>query len=89
MTKEMLDLNASGGSTSDCATAVQDSLKKVFGGNDGSFVLWGQTTDSGGGGVLDGLAKALKELELCCADEYLVAACAIHGLQLQLAVPIK
>ena len=54
--KELLDLNASGGTSSECAEAISDSLKKVFGGYDGKFLLWGQTTDSGGGGVLEGLA---------------------------------
>jgi hypothetical protein len=89
--KELLDLNASGGTTYDCAVAIRDSLKKVFGGDgeDSKFVLWGQTTDSGGGGVLDGLAKHLKDLQLCNDEEYLVAACGIHNLQLQLANPIK
>lgn len=50
---------------------------------------WGQTTNSGGGDALDGLAKALKHLVVCEDDECLFGACGIHGLQLQLSNPIK
>jgi hypothetical protein len=71
------------GSTEDCAAAIGVSLKKI-----GNIKLQGQSTDSGGGGVLDGLAKKLDELFLC-RPNYLIASCSLHCLQLAIANPIK
>ena len=53
------------------------------------IVLKGQTTDSGGGGVLGKLAEELEKLGLTVEmEEYMVGACAIHCLQfLQLSGP--
>ena len=54
----------------------------------GSIKLQGQSTDSGGGGVLDGLHKALAGRNLT-RPNYLVASCSLHNLQLSVANPIK
>jgi hypothetical protein len=81
--KQCLDIDGSEGSTEQCADAINASLKKV-----GVAKLSGQTTDSGGGGVLDGLAAALSTRGLCNPG-YLVASCSLHNLQLTIAKPIK
>jgi hypothetical protein len=81
--KQLLDIDASGGLTDDCADAIAASLKKV-----GNIKLMGQTTDSGGGGVLDGLHRSLEQQDLCRPD-YLVTSCSLHNLQLAVANPIK
>jgi len=52
---------------------------------DKTHVLYGQTTDAGGGGVTDSLHATMHKLELCIdPSKYRIATCAIHGLQLQL-----
>jgi hypothetical protein len=81
--KQLLDIDASEGLTDDCADAIVASLKKI-----GGIRLQGQTTDSGGGGVLDGLHRALEQRQLC-RPGYLVASCSLHNLQLSVANPIK
>jgi hypothetical protein len=81
--KQLLDIDASGGQTQECGDAIAASLKKI-----GSPRLQGQTTDSGGGGVLDGLHKAIEERQLC-SPWYLVTSCSLHNLQLAVANPIK
>ena len=84
MEKYVLDIDASGGKDKDCAQAIKWSLRKLSG---GTFVLRGQTTDSGGGGALEGLADALRALGIISSN-YIVAACTIHCLQLQLSNPV-
>lgn len=84
----LLDLDGSEGTTAAVAEAIEYSLKKLSL-NGRRLVLNGQATDSGGGGVLDGLAKELKKLQLCVEEGYLVASCSIHCLQLQLSKPTK
>jgi hypothetical protein len=81
--KQCLDIDASEGTTEDCANAINASLMKV-----GVSKLQGQTTDSGGGGVLDTLATALARKSLCHSN-YLVQSCSLHNLQLTIANPIK
>lgn len=81
--KQVLDIDGSEGSTDQCANAISASLAKVA-----VTKLQGQTTDSGGGGVLDGLATALNARALCRSN-YLVASCSLHNLQLTLAKPMK
>jgi len=82
-----IDIDASGGKSNECALSIESSMNKLKD-NDGdrSHLLFGQCTDSGGGGVLDSLADELqaKENLACGPDEHLVANCCIHGLQLQL-----
>jgi hypothetical protein len=81
--KQLLDIDASEGLTDDCGDAIAASLKKI-----GNIKLQGQTTDSGGGGVLDGLHRAIEE-RLLVRPGYLVASCGLHNLQLSIANPIK
>jgi hypothetical protein len=50
--------------------------------------LKGQTTDSGGGGVLESLGNQLKKRDLC-SPTYLVASCTLHAIQIALANPVK
>ena len=78
-----LDMDASEGDTNSCADAVEKSLQKV-----GGVKLQGSTTDSGGGGVLDSLAAALNDRNLC-NENYKVAGCTIHTFQLTLKNPIE
>jgi hypothetical protein len=81
--KQLLDIDGSDGKTSECADAIAASLKKI-----GDIKIQGQTTDSGGGGVLVGLANALQEKNLC-RPRYLFTSCSLHNLQLSVANPIK
>jgi hypothetical protein len=81
--KQCLDIDGSEGTTDQCANAIRASLLKVS-----VTKLSGQTTDSGGGGVLDGLAAALASRTLCVPN-YLVASCSLHNLQLTITKPIK
>jgi hypothetical protein len=81
--KQLLDIDASESTTNECADAIVASLKKV-----GSIRLQGQCTDSGGGGVLDGLHQAIAHRQLC-RPGYLVTSCSLHNLQLSVANPIK
>ena len=84
---QLLDSDASMGSHVECGMAIAKSLKKLdFEGS--SLRLQGQCTDSGGGGVLEGLATQLKALGVVL-DGYSVLACGIHSLQLQISRPIK
>ena len=81
--KQCLDIDGSEGNTEQCADAIAASLKKI-----GLQKLQGQSTDSGGGGVLHGLATALEARQLCSAN-YLVASCSLHNLQLTISKPVK
>ena len=84
---QVLDMDASMGSHIECGLAIAKSLKKLeFEGT--PLILQGQCTDSGGGGVLEGLAIQLRSLGVT-KDEYSVLACGIHSLQLQISRPIK
>ena len=86
----LLDGDGSDGTSPASAKAIQYSLKKVSFSFNGGFRLYGKSTDSGNGGVLDGLERELRKLDLCAPPEkYLVAACSIHTLQLALSNPTK
>jgi len=82
---QLLDIDASGGTSIDCAKAIQASMNKLKT-EDGAAThhLFGQCTDSGGGGVLDSLADEMRALGLLWLHNYLVANCTVHALQLQL-----
>jgi hypothetical protein len=82
----VLDINTSKCSRVKCANAIEVSLCRMR--CPMLFKICGQSTDSGGGGVLDGLAREMAKRGLCLAN-YLVANCCIHNLQLQLLVPTK
>jgi hypothetical protein len=80
-----LDADGSGGSSEECAQAIWQSLKKL----DGSVMLFfGQTTDSGGGGVLHSLRRELEKRSLC-NNIYFVAPCTLHGMNLIFANGVK
>lgn len=85
----MLDIDASEGTTEACADAIDASMKKLTMSN--NIRLTGQSMDSGGGGVLDGLAEALQLKKDLCVDydDYKIGNCTLHALQLTLANPIK
>ena len=84
--KFVLDIDVSDGSSSACADAIYHSLKKLK--STMAVLLRGQTTDSGGGGVLEDLAKELK-LRGVCHQTYFVANCTLHAIQLALSNPVK
>jgi len=53
-------------------------------------LLFGMSTDSGGGGTAKKLHKDMDPLALCCpADEHLVTNCCIHLIQVQLSNAVK
>jgi hypothetical protein len=83
----VLDIDASEGTSEGCAEAIQHSMKKL---NNtlALLILTGQTTDSGGGGVLESLMEELKKRDLC-TPTYLVASCTLHAIQIALANPVK
>ena len=87
-----LDIDASSGKSSDCAKAIQASMNKLKAtDNDSTHLLYGQSTDSGGGGVLEGLSKEMHLIENLCAseDQCLIANCCIHAMPLQLSNAVK
>jgi hypothetical protein len=81
--KQILDIDASEGTTEACPDAIAFSFKKLG----GNVKLQGQTTDSGGGGVLDGLAAALSTRHMCRRN-YLTTSCCLHNLQTSVKNPI-
>ena len=82
-------MDAALGTTEEAAIAIEASMKKVTLHGD-TPKLHGQATDSGGGGVLENLATELVNKELTVVEgDYLVGACDIHCLQLQLSNPVK
>ena len=82
---QLLDVDASGGTSKACAQAMRASINKLREvDDDGTNLLYGQTTDSGGGGVLEDFYGKLRPLGLCFPQGYLIANCCIHSLQIQL-----
>jgi len=88
----VLDIDACGGTNFEAAAGINASMNTLKANdNDATHLLSGQTTDSGGGGTLDGLADDLHELGNVCVtpDLYLIGNCCLHALQLQLGNAIK
>ena len=53
-------------------------------------VLWGQCTDSGGGGTGTSFSSAMRDEKLTVSsDQYLTSFCTLHCLQLTISTPIK
>lgn len=73
--KQCLDIDSSEGTTEQCANAIRASLKKVS-----LLKLQGQTTDSGGGGVLDGLIGEC--FGKSCALQHQLPCCLLLTAQL-------
>jgi len=88
---ELLDMDASGGTSEECAKSTQASMNKLKLMDDANtHKLHGQDADSGGGGTLDSLHKHMDELDLCVPNnEHLAAGCMTHALQLQLGHAIR
>jgi len=89
--KHLLAIDASGGTSRDCAAAIQGSMNKLkLNDDDTTHLLYGTATDSGGGGTLELLHDNLDGFGLCCPpDEHIVSNCCIHALQLQLSNAVK
>jgi hypothetical protein len=85
--KFTLDIDASEGTSAACADAIEHSLAKVCTALK-ILILSGQSTDSGGGGVLESFATKLNEKGLC-KEVYHVANCTLHAIQLTLSNPVK
>ena len=86
--KYLLDCEASGGTSKNCADAINFSLSRLDA--DGFHVLLsGQCTDAGGGGVGQSLFVELKKVNrILDPNNYLLPTCSLHALQLVLSNPI-
>lgn len=80
-----LQSDGSGGSSADAAAAWDVALeeidywiKKID--PNGRCRLWGQTTDSGGGGVLYSVKGELSKVDRINLEYYRVAVCTLHAL---------
>jgi hypothetical protein len=81
-----IDADGSGGTSDECARAIWHSIKTFRG---APPFFYGQTTDSGGGGVLHSLQRSMARL-LLCARICFIAPCALHGqLKLCLAKAVQ
>ena len=83
---QVLDIDASGGTSTLCAQAMQASMNKLKLPGAATHLINGQCADSGGGGALDSLASELHDLPNVCVpdDDYFIGNCTTHALQLQL-----
>jgi len=93
VTTHLLDIDASGGTSAECAAAIQSSMNKLKAPDEqeeATHLLYGQNTDSGGGGALESLHKEMKKLDLCAPDnEYLIGNCLIYSHQICLKNAIE
>ena len=76
----LLDVNCTDENTDDIAKAIKHSLEQTFG-KDNLPTIFGQCTDSGGGGTGKKLHAELEKLGLTPISCYLVTSCALHNLQ--------
>ena len=75
----LVDVNCSDESTDEVADATIHSLRRLF--SDGENIrLHGQCTDSGGGGTLHSMARAMHSRNIT-SEHYLVGSCSLHNLQ--------
>jgi hypothetical protein len=87
-----MDSNDTDGTSKACAAhAIQHALFQLFGGQDNILaILFGQATESGGGGTGSSLHTELTKLRLSSATEsYLKSFCTLHCIQLTLQNPIS
>jgi hypothetical protein len=86
-----MDSNDTDGTSKACAHAIQHALFQFFGGQDKILaILFGQTTDSGGGRTGSSFHTELTKLGLSSATEsYLKSFCTLHCIQLTLQNPIS
>ena len=78
----LLYCNGDGDDSEDVSKAIRHRIKKLQSMMSVPLILRGQSTDSGGGGTLEYLAKHLKsDNSLTFAEGYIVASCRLHNLQ--------
>ena len=84
--KRLLDIDASGGTSVECAAGIQASMNKLkANADDDTHQLYGTGTDSGGGGTLESLFQEMDALGICAPEEeHLISNCGTHAVQLQL-----
>ena len=76
----LLDVNCTDENTDDIANAIKHSLVQTFG-IDNIPTIFGQCTDSGGGGTGKKLYAEIEKLGLTPLTCYLITSCALHNLQ--------
>jgi hypothetical protein len=81
-----LDADKTGDSSMEVGQSVVHSFNKLC---LISAILWGITTDSGGGGTVESVARILVGLNLLVGNGHLIGNCCLHNLNLELAVPMK
>jgi len=84
---KLLDIDAAGGASLECAAGIQASMNKLKDDENqpNTHLLYGQNTDSGGGGTLESLHLAMEPLGMCApANQYLIGNCTIHAHQIGL-----
>jgi hypothetical protein len=86
-----MDSNDTDGTSMACAHTIKHALSQLFGGEENTLaILFGQATDSGGGGTGNSFFKELTKLGLLSASEsYLKSFCTLHCIQLTLQNPIR
>ena len=86
VSKHLLDIDASGGSSIECAAGTKASVNKPrLNDDDNTHLLSGATADSGGGGTLEKLHECMDAEGLCIdEDECLIGSCCMHCVQIQL-----
>ena len=75
-----LDIDGSFSTSKGAADAIKHSLQTKL--EDVIEFLSGQTTDSGGGGVLESLHKELENVGVANPNTYVIIPCTLHALQL-------
>ena len=81
------DIDGSFSTSEGAADAIKHSIRTKL--EDVIEFLSGQTTDSGGGGVLESLHKELLKVGVANPSRYVVIACTLHALQLAFANAMK
>jgi Na+/glutamate symporter len=86
-----MDSNDTDGTSMACAHAIGHALSQLFGWEENILaILFGQATDSGGGGTGNSFFKELTKLGLSSsAESYLKSFCTLHCIQLHLQNPIS
>jgi len=78
----LLEVDCTDENTGDIADAMRHSLKRLFGADIGNIPtrVYGQCTDSGGGGTGKKIFLALQQL-CVTSQHYLTTRCSLHNLQ--------
>jgi hypothetical protein len=86
-----MDSNDTDGTSMACAHAIGHALSQLFGWEENILaILFGQATDSGGGGTDNSFFKELTKLGLSSsAESSLKSFCTLHCIQLHLQNPIS